>query len=232
MSKSDCVLSGFHKAKRVVGLTGEFNPNVMKSVVAIVAILLIFALLLTLAQPVQAMKAKVTYPPTPPISIPLDTETTIPIQIDLEGAQSIRIEKVEAIISNPGEGIIASGTFDANGTIIDDGGFIISISLTSGTINQSWGYEGTDGIVYSVKILLRSSDFEASKGNEFTVIVYRGPLFNPLRSESVIFNITEANPWPIVIAGVAVVEVCIFLVTYSLFFRKRTKVRKRKLRQN
>ena len=227
MSKSDCVLSGFHKAKRVVGLTGEFNPKVMKNVVAIVAMLLILALFLTLAKPVEGMKVQATDPPT---SIPLDVETTILIQIDLEGAQSVRIEKVEAIISNPGKGIIASGTFDANGTIIDDGGFIVSVSLTSGTINQSWGYEGANGLVYSINILLKSSHFKASKGNELTVIVYRGLLFNPLRSDSVIFNITEVNPWPIVILGVAVVEVCIFLVTYFLF-KKRTKVRERKLRK-
>ena len=211
----------------MAGLTAEFNSNVMKSVVAIVAMLLIFALLLTLAEPVQAMKVQVTDLPT---SIPLDMETTILVQIDLEGAQSIRIEKVEAIISNPSEGIIASGTFDANGTIIDDGGFIVSVSLISGTINQSWGYEGANGLVYSINILLKSSHFKASKGNEFTVIVYRGLLFNPLRSDSVVFDITEVNPWPIVIAGVAVTVGCILLVTY-LLFKKRPKVRKRKLRK-
>lgn len=208
---------------------GYFNLNVRMSVAANAAMLIVIVLLLALAQPVQAYKVQASELPN---SVPLDKETTIRVQIDLEGAQSIRIEKIEAIISNPGEGIIASGMFDANGTIIDDGGFIVSVGLTSGTINQSWGYDSTTGIVYSIKILLKSSDFKASEGNEFTVIVYRGLLFNPLRSDSVIFNITEANPWPIVIAGVAVVEVCIFLVTYSLFFRKRTKVRKRKSRQN
>jgi hypothetical protein len=199
----------------------------MKSVVAIVAIFLIFALLLTLVKPVEGMKVQAMDPPT---SIPLDMETTILIQIDLEGSQSIRIEKVEAIISNPGEGIIASGTFDANGTIIDDGGFIVSVSLTSGTINQSWGYEGADGIVYSLKILLKSSDFKASKGNELTVIVYRGLLFNPLRSPSVIFNITEVNPWPTVILGVGVAEATIFLGVFYAF-RKRRKPRKRRSRK-
>ena len=227
MSKSDCIQSGSNNYKQVASLTGEFIPNVMKRVVIIAAIFLIFTLLLTLAKPVQALKVQVTDLPT---SISLDKETTFQIQIDLEGAQSIRIEKVEAIISNPGKGIIASGTFDANGTIIDDGGFIVSVSLTSGTINQSWGYDSTTGIVYSIKILLKSSDFKASKGNEFTVIVYRGLLFNPLRSDSVVFDITEVNPWPIVIAGVAVTVGCILLVTY-LLFKKRPKVRKRKLRK-
>jgi hypothetical protein len=199
----------------------------MKSVVAIVAIFLIFALLLTLAKPVEGMKVQVTAPPT---SIPLDMETTISIQIYFEGAQSVRIEKVEAIIFNPNEGIIASGTFDANGTIIDDGGFIVLVSMTSGTINQSWGYEGANGIVYSLKILLKSSDFKASEGNEFTVIVYRGLLFNPLRSPSVIFNITEVNPWPTVILGVGVAEATIFLGVFYAF-RKRGKYRKRRSRR-
>ena len=227
MSKSDCIQSGSNNYKQVASLTGEFIPNVMKRVVIIAAIFLIFTLLLTLAKPVQALKVQVTDLPT---SISLDKETTFQIQIDLEGAQSIRIEKVEAIISNPGKGIIASGTFDANGTIIDDGGFIVSVSLTSGTINQSWGYEGANGIVYSLKLLLKSSDFKASEGNELTVIVYRGLLFNPLRSPSVIFSITEVNPWPTVILGVAVVEICIFLVMYFLF-KKQTKVRERRLRK-
>lgn len=208
-------------------MTGELNPNIMKSVVAIVAMLLILALLLTLAEPAQAMKVQATDLPT---SIPLNTETTISIQIDLEGAQSVRIEKVEAIISNPNEGIIASGTFDANGTIIDDGGFILSASLTSGMVSQSWGYEGANGIVYSVKMLLKSSDFKASNGNEFTVIVYRGLLFNPLRSVSVMFNITEVNPWPTVILGVGVAEAVIFLGVFYAF-RKQRKSRRRRLRK-
>lgn len=227
MSKSDCVQSGSQKAKRVAILNGEFNPNVPKSVVAIVSIFLIFALLLTLAKPVEGMKVQTT---TPPTYIPLDTETTISIRIYFEGAQSVRIEKVEAIISNPNRGIIASGTFDANGTIIDDGGFIISVGLTSGTVNQSWGYEGADGFVYSLKILLKSSDFKASEGNELTLIVYRGLLFNPLRSFSVNFNITEENPWPTVILGVGVAEAAVFLGVFYAF-RKRMKSRKRGLRK-
>jgi hypothetical protein len=206
---------------------GDFNLNVRMSVAANAAILIIIVLLLTLAQPVQAYKVQVSELPN---SVPLDKETTILITIDLEGAQSIRIEKVEAIISNPREGIIASGTFDANGTIIDDGGFIVSVSLINGTIDQSWGYDNATGIVYSVKILLKSSDFQASKGNEFTVIVYRGLLFSPLRSPSVIFNITEVNPWPTVILGVGVAEATIFLGVFYAF-RKRRKSRKRKLRK-
>jgi hypothetical protein len=208
-------------------LMGDFNLNVRMSVAANAAILIIIVLLLTLAQPVQAYKVQVSELPN---SVPLDKETTILITIDLEGAQSIRIEKVEAIISNPREGIIASGTFDANGTIIDDGGFIVSVSLINGTIDQSWGYDNATGIVYSVKILLKSSDFQASKGNEFTVIVYRGLLFSPLRSPSVIFNITEVNPWPTVILGVGVAEATIFLGVFYAF-RKRRKSRKRKLRK-
>jgi hypothetical protein len=208
-------------------LMGDFNLNVRMSVAANAAMLIIIVLLLTLAQPVQAYKVQVSELPD---SVPLDKETTILIAIDLEGAQSIRIEKVEAIISNPREGIIASGTFDANGTIIDDGGFIVSVSLINGTIDQSWGYDNATGIVYSVKILLKSSDFQASEGNEFTVIVYRGLLSNPLRSPSVIFNITEVNPWPTVILGVGVAEATIFLGVFYAF-RKRRKSRKRKLRK-
>lgn len=203
----------------------------MNRVVTIAAIFLIFTLLLTLATPVQAMRAKVTFPPTLPISIPLDMETTILIQIDLEGAQSIRIEKIEAIISNPGKGIIASGTFDANGTIIDGGGFIVSVSLTSGTINQSWGYEGANGLVYSIKILLTSSDFKASKGNEFTVIVYRGLLFNPLRSDSVIFDITEVNPWPMLILGVGVAEALLLLGVFYAFRKRKKRWKYRKVKK-
>jgi hypothetical protein len=206
---------------------GDFNLNVRMSVAANAAILIIIVLLLTLAQPVQAYKVQVSELPN---SVPLDKETTVLITIGLEGAQSVRIEKVEAIISNPREGIIASGTFDANGTIIDDGGFIVSVSLINGTIDQSWGYDNATGIVYSVKILLKSSDFQASEGNEFTVIVYRGLLSNPLRSPSVIFNITEVNPWPTVILGVGVAEATIFLGVFYAF-RKRRKSRKRKLRK-
>jgi len=214
--------------ERVAGLMGDFNLNVRMSVAANAAIFITIVLLLALAQPVQAYKVQVSELPD---SIPLDKETTILITIGLEGAQSVRIDKVEIILSDPIQGIIAMGNLYANGTIIDDGGFIVSVSLISGTINQSWGYDSTTGIVYSVTILLKSSDFQVSKGNEFTVLVFRGLDFNPLRSSSLIFDITDVNPWPMLILGVGAAEAFLLLGVFYAFRKRKKRWKYRKVKK-
>jgi hypothetical protein len=188
-------------------------------VVAIVATLVIASLLLVLTQPVQAYSVRVSGLPDP---IPLDKETTIVITVDLEGAQSIPIKKIDIILSDPDQGIMANGSFYANGTIIDDGGFIISVSVTDGTINHGWGYDSTTGIVYSVVILLKSSDFQQSKGNEFTAIVDRGPGLSPLRSPSETFDIGGEIPWLMIILVIVVVDV-IIIVGVWYYLRNRRK---------
>ena len=200
-------------------LRGSLNQNTRMIVVAIVATVVIALLLLVLTQPVQAYKVQVSGLPDP---IPLDKETTIVITVDLEGAQSIPIKKIDIILSDPDQGIMANGSFYANGTIIDDGGFIISVSVTDGTINQGWGYDSTTGIVYSVVILLKSSDFEQSKGNEFTVIVERGPGLSPLRSPSETFDIGGEVPWLMIILVIVVVDV-IIIVGVWYYLRNRRK---------
>jgi len=187
-------------------------------VVAIAATLVIALLLLVLTQPVQAYKVQVSGLPDP---IPLDKETTIVITIDLEGAQSVPIEKVELILLNSSKGIIAIGTFEANGTIIDDGGFILSVGVTGGTINHGWGYDSTTGIVYSVKMILKSTDFEASKGNELDVIVDRGVGLSPLRSPSMTFDIGGEIPWAMIIAAIVILDLIIVIGVWYYFKKIR-----------
>ena len=187
-------------------------------VVAIAATLVIASLLLVLTQPVQAYTVQVSGLPDP---IPLDKETTIVITVDLEGSQSIPIKKIDIILSDPDKGIMANGSFSANGTILDDGGFIISVSVTDGTINQGWGYDSTTGIVYSVVILLKSSDFKVSKGNEFTAIVDRGPGYSPLRSPLMTFDIGGEIPWLLIILVFLVVDAIIVVGVWYYFRRVR-----------
>ena len=187
-------------------------------VVAIAATLVIALLLLVLTQPVQAYKVQVSGLPD---SIPLDKETTIVITVDLEGAQSIPIEKVELILLNSSKGIMAIGTFEANGTIIDDGGFIVSVSMTGGTINHGVGYDSTTGIVYSVKILLKSTAFEVSKGNELDVTVYRGLGLSPLHSPAMMFDIGGEIPWLMIIVAIVIVNAIIVVGVWYYFRRVR-----------
>jgi len=166
----------------------------------------------------------------------LDDAATIVITIDQEGATYVPIEDVEIVLSHPAKGIIASGSFDENGTIIDDGDFIVSVASIIGTTDQRWGFDNTTGNVYFVSILLQSSDFQPSTGNELTVFVDRGVELSRLRTESVTFDITGPNTWFVVLVVVAAIELCIFLglfyaVRKSRMVRNRKIVKKRKLRE-
>jgi hypothetical protein len=189
-----------------------------KMFVALIATFIIVTLLITLTSPVQAYDVRVSGLPG---SISLDKETTIVITVDLEGAQSVRIDKIEIVLVDSSNVQMAKGSFRANGTIIDDGGFIVSVEVTSGTINQGWGYDSTTGIVYSVKILLKSADFTASSGNGMKVIVDRGSEFPLLQSEKQSFGIGGETPWLLIIVVIIVVDIAIILGVWYYFKKIR-----------
>jgi hypothetical protein len=188
-------------------------------VLALIATIVIAVFLIALTQPVKAYDVQVSGLPS---SVPLDKETTIVVTIAMQGAQSVPIEKVELVLLNSSKGIIVNGTFEANGTIIDDGGFILSVGVTNGVINHGWGYDSTTGIVYSVKIILKSTEFKASKGNELDVIVDRGNGLSPLHSSAMMFDIGGEIPWLMIIVAIVVID-AIIVVSVWYYLRNRRK---------
>ena len=188
-----------------------------KTLIAIATASIFFLLLLAFVQPASAHPILSGVPS----SIPLDEETTIIVTLEMDGEDAIKIESVQLDVFNSDNAVIATGSFHADGSIINDGGFIVSVVLTSGSISDDWGYETQEGIVYAVTILLNSSDFAESAGNKMMATLYRGEGQSSMQSDMVSFGIGAQFPWLYVIIAIAVIAVVIVLGAVYYFGRKK-----------
>ncbi|MDD1767395.1 MAG: hypothetical protein LUQ27_02345, partial [Methanomassiliicoccales archaeon] len=97
-------------------LIESLNPRTRSVAIAMALIIALGILILTPIPQAQAVSVQASGMPD---RLSLDEEATISVVVDPEEEEYVQMVDVEMVVSHPSKGIIASGSFYPNGTIMD-----------------------------------------------------------------------------------------------------------------